>query len=185
MEQKALRKTMWEEAGKAGLALGIVSTAYLFITQFLTKVELPALVSMVVIVSLWTGKFAGCIWLMMFFMKRFTSIDDKIDNNTTFRFGFAAALLSAIVYAAASFANTAFISADMINEQINLIMQQMAPAMDSNTMAQMDDLMSKLPQMTFFSNLFYCTIYGGVLSFILSRNIPDRNPFANNTSEEF
>jgi hypothetical protein len=64
-------------------------------------------------------------------------------------------------------------------------MQQMAPAMDSNTMAQMDDLMSKLPQMTFFSNLFYCTIYGGVLSFILSRNIPDRNHFANNTSEEF
>ena len=176
---------MWEEAGKAGLALGLVSTAYLFISQYLTAAELPALVSMIVNVALWTGKFAGCIWLMMFFMKRFAKTDAKIDNSATFRFGFAAAFLSAIVYAAASFANTAFISADMINEQMNLIMQQMAPALDSNTMGQMDDLMSKLPQMTFFSNLFYCTVYGGVLSFILSRNIPDRNPFANNTSDEF
>ena len=175
---------MWEEAGKAGLALGMVSTAYLFISQFVTTAELPAFVSMIANVALWTGKFAGCIWLMIFFMKRFAAMDAKFDNSATFRFGFAAAFLSAIVYAAASFANSAFISADMLNEQINLLMQQMAPAMDSNTMQQMDDMMGKLPQLTFFSNLFYCTVYGGVLSFILSRNIPDKNPFASNTSDE-
>lgn len=180
-----MKTNILNAAGTAGLALGAVSTAYMFLNQYIGTADMSPILTSVLTLVLWCAKFAGCIWLMMFFMKRFTSIDDKIDNNTTFRFGFAAALLSAIVYAAASFANTAFISADMINEQINLIMQQMAPAMDSNTMAQMDDLMSKLPQMTFFSNLFYCTIYGGVLSFILSRNIPDRNPFANNTSEEF
>ena len=30
----------------------------------------------------------------------------------------------------------------------------------------------------FFINLFYCFIYGTILSAILSRNIPPRNPFA-------
>ena len=183
MEQKALRKTMWEEAGKAGLALGMVSIAYLFITQFLAGVKMPAFISMIVSAVLWAAKFGGCIWLMKLYMTKFAAIDNQIDNSATFRFGFASAFLSAVVFAAASFANSAFISADMIAEQMNLIMQQMAPFMDSNSMNQMDEIMAKLPQMTFFSNLFYCTVYGGVLSFILSRNIPDRNPFAAKNEE--
>ena len=57
MEQKELRKTLWEEAGKAGLALGAVSSAYLFFTQFLGKVEMPALVTMLISTVLWAAKF--------------------------------------------------------------------------------------------------------------------------------
>ena len=183
MEQKALRKTLWEEAGKAGLALGAVSSAYLFLTQFLGKVEMPALVTMLISTVLWAAKFGGCIWLMMFFMKKFTKQNPSIGNSTTYRFGMAASVLSALVYAAASFANAAFISADMIAENINLLMEEMAPMMDSNSMSQMEDIMAKIPQITFFSNLFYCIIYGSCLSFILSRNIPSKNPFADNKSE--
>jgi hypothetical protein len=93
------------------------------------------------------------------------------------------AFLSALVYAAVSFANVAFISADMFTEQMNALMQQMAPMMDSNTMSQMDKTMQNLPQLTFFSNLIYCSIYGTLLSAILSRNIPDRNPFSDYKTE--
>ena len=183
MEQKALRKTLWEEAGKAGLALGAVSSAYLFMTQFIGNIEMPAVVTMLVNTVLWAAKFGGCIWLMMFFMKKFCKQHPSVGNGTTYRLGLAISVLSALVYAAASFANTAFISADMINENMNLVMEQMAPMMDSNSMNQMDEIMSKLPQITFFSNLFYCIIYGSILSFILSRNIPSKNPFADNKSE--
>ena len=116
-------------------------------------------------------------------MKKFTKQNPSIGNSTTYRFGMAASVLSALVYAAASFANAAFISADMIAENINLLMEQMAPMMDSNSMSQMEDIMAKIPQITFFSNLFYCIIYGSCLSFILSRNIPSKNPFADNKSE--
>jgi hypothetical protein len=31
---------------------------------------------------------------------------------------------------------------------------------------------------SFFTNLIYCFLFGVVLSAILSRNIPSRNPFA-------
>ena len=102
----------------------------------------------------------------------------------TFRFGMITAFLSALVYAAVSFANVAFISADMFTEQMNTVMQQMAPMMDSNTMAEMDKTMENLPQITFFSNLIYCFIFGTVLSAILSRNIPSRDPFADYKPEE-
>ena len=185
MEQNALRRQLWEEAGKAGLALGLVSTAYLFLNQFLSGLQEASFLTGLLSLVLWAGKFGGCIWLMMLFMKKVIRIDTEADNSTTFRFGILAATLSAIVYSAAAFANVSFISADTIVEQTDLMIQQMAPMMDSNSLAQIDKVMEKLPQITFFSNLIYCFFYGTILSFIISRYIPSRNPFANNTSEEW
>ena len=184
MEQKALRKTMWEEAGKAGLVLGIVSTAYLFITQLLTKVELSALVSMAVNVLLWTGKFAGCIWLMMFFMKKLVKDFPQAQNSSTFRFGCLTAVLSSLIYAAVSFANYEFLFPDYMSGQMDAMMQQMAPMMDSNTLAQTEKMLDNMSSITFFSNLIYCSIYGILLSGILSRMIPSKDPFAGYKSDE-
>ncbi len=178
MEQNQLRKELWNGAAKAGLALGGVSSVYLFASQFITSAGMSGFLSGLLSLLLWGAKFGGCIWLMKFFMKKFAAENEDVQNSTTFRFGMLAAFLSALVYAAMSFANVAFISADMFTEQMNALMQQMAPMMDSNTMAQMDKTMQNLPQLTFFSNLIYCSIYGTLLSAILSRNIPDRNPFS-------
>lgn len=185
MEQNTIRKNIWEEASKAGLALGLVSTVYLFITTFLAGAEMSTFLNMTISFLLWAVKFAACIWLMMKFMRRFVGRNAEADNSSTFRFGVVTALLSALIYAAASFANVAYISADMYSEQMNMLMQQMAPMMDSNTLKQMDEMLGIMPQLTFFSNLIYCFFYGTILSFILSRNIPDRNPFAHRSSDEW
>ena len=64
---------MWNTAGKAGLALGGLSTAYLFLTQWIGQAEMPAFISIVLNMLLWAVKFGGCIWLMMFFMKKFVA----------------------------------------------------------------------------------------------------------------
>lgn len=178
MEQNQLRKNLWNGAAKAGLVLGGVSSVYLFASQFISEAEISGFVSGLLSILLWIAKFGGCIWLMIFFMKKFAAENEEAVNSTTFRFGMLAAFLSALVYSAVSFANVAFISADMYTEQMNALMQQMAPMMDSNTASQMDKTMQNLPQLTFFSNLIYCSIFGTVLSAILSRNIPSRNPFS-------
>ena len=183
MEQNQLRKNLWNGAAKAGLALGGVSSVYLFASQFITAAGMSGFLSGLFSMLLWVAKFGGCIWLMKFFMKKFVAENEDVQNSMTFRFGMLSAFLSALVYAAVSFANVAFISADMFTEQMNALMQQMAPMMDSNTMSQMDKTMQNLPQLTFFSNLIYCSIYGTLLSAILSRNIPDRNPFADYKTE--
>ena len=185
MEHNALKKNIWDEASKAGLALGLVSTAYLFITTLLTGADVSAFLNMALSFVLWAIKFSACIWLMMKFMKRFADRNTEADNSTVFRFGVTTSLLSAVLYAAASFANIAYISADMYAEQMNQLMQQMAPMMDSNTIEQMDQMLEMMPQLTFFSNLIYCFLYGTILSFILSRNIPSRNPFADRSSDEW
>ncbi len=184
MEQNAIRRNMWDTAGKAGLILGLISSAYLFLNQWASGAEMPAFLSVLLNIVLWVTKFGGCIMVMMIFMKKFVAENPEADNSKSFHFGMATAILSALVYSAVSFANVAFISADFFAEQMDTVMQAYAQFMDSNTMSQMDNMLAKMPQITFFSNLIYCFLYGTVLSLILSRNIPSRNPFADNRPEE-
>ena len=106
------------------------------------------------------------------------------DNSDTFRFGMATSLLSAIVYAAFSFANISFICPDIFAAQMDQIMQAYSSLLDSNTMSQMEKMIGNMPQITFFTNLIYCFLYGMILSFILSRNIPSKDPFADYKPDE-
>ena len=184
MEQNLIRRNLWNTASKAGLILGTASAAYLFITQWVGQAGMPAIAATIINGALWIAKFGGCIWLMMFFMKKFVAENKEADNSDTFRVGIVMALLSALVYAAVSFANVAFISTDLFTEQMETVMQQMAPMLDSNTLAQVDKTMQNLPQITFFSNLIYCFLYGMFLSFILSRTIPSKDPFAEYKPDE-
>ena len=48
MEQNNLRKEMWNSAGKAAIILGLVSSAYLFMTQYLSQLQMPAAVNMLI-----------------------------------------------------------------------------------------------------------------------------------------
>lgn len=179
-----MRRNIWDTASKAGLALGLASAIYMFLTQWTGQSEMSPFIVMVLNGIFWLVKFLGCIWLMMFFMKKFASENPQADNSITFRLGMAMALLSALVFSAISFANVAFISPELFTEQIDTAMQQMAPMLDSNTLSQVEKTMQNLPQITFISNLIYCFLYGLILSFILSRNIPSRDPFAGYKPEE-
>ena len=167
---------MWNIAAKAGLALGLTSTAYMFVTQLISGAS--GFMTSILGFVLWAAKFTGCIVLMKFYMGKFAEAHPEVTNRDTFNFGKASAILSALVYAAASFANVAFINGDAIVEQMRMVMHQMSSMMDSNTLEMMEKYIDMLPQYPFFSTLLYCFIFGAILSFILSRNIPSRDPFA-------
>lgn len=184
MEQNEIKKSMWSLAGTEGLKLGLVSGAYMFASLLLDKAGMPAIVTSLLGFVLWCAKFAGCILLMKLAMTKFAAVDKSIGNKETFRFGMATALLSAFIFSAISYANVAFISADMFARQFDTMMQQMAPMMDSNSLSMMDSYLENLPEITFFSNLIYCFLFGTVLSAILSRNIPARDPFADYKPQE-
>ena len=177
-------KIIWNAAGKAGLAFGAISSVYMFATQFLSAGEFPAFAMMAASSVLWIAKFVGCIWLMMFFMRNLVREYPEADNSATFRFGALTGVLSALIYAAVSFANYEFISPDLISSQMDATMQQLAPMMDSNTMAQTEKMLDNISSITFFSNLIYCSIYGIILSAILSRMIPSKDPFAGYKPDE-
>ena len=175
---------MWDAAGKAGLALGVTSSVFLFISHALADIQMPGFLLTIANFLIWALKFGGCIWLMVFFMKKFADENPEADNSNTYRFGMATAFLSALIFAAVSFADIAFISADTYAQMKELAQQQMGSLMDSNTATAMENMFNNLPQYMFFANLIYCFLYGTLLSGILSRVIPSRNPFANYKPED-
>ena len=184
MEQNTLKKGIWDSAAKAGLIFGAISSAYMFATQFMASCEMSSFAQMAVTAVLWIAKFVGCIWLMMFFMKKLVKDFPQAQNSSTFRLGCLTAVLFSLIYAAVSFANYEFLFPDYMSGQMDAMMQQMAPMMDSNTLAQTEKMLDNMSSITFFSNLIYCSIYGILLSGILSRMIPSKDPFAGYKPDE-
>lgn len=182
--ESTTKKTMWNYAGKAGLMLGLISTASMFLGQAASTItDNSSALTLLLGMLLWCAETGGCIYLMYFFMKKLAN-DSSVDNSTTFKMGVATAFLSAIVYSAAAFANMAYISTDLYAEQMQMTIQQMDSVMDANTRSMFNNLMENLPQITFFTNLIYCFLFGTVASFIISRMVPSKDPFADYKPQE-
>lgn len=178
------RKSLWNEAAKSGLVLGGVSVAYMLLTSLLGKLQeaggvLSALGN-VTGIALWVAKLIVCIYLMKFFMRRFASGNEGVTNGDTFRFGTATALLSALIFSAFSLAWALFFQPDMYADSLELAKETYSSMLSADQLSAMDELVPKLPTWSFFINLFWCWLFGTVLSAIFSRNIPPRNPFADN-----
>ena len=176
----AEKNIIWESAGKAGLALGGVSILYMLCTMLTGKLAESASGFGVVAVSLgnfvlWAVKFAACLFLMRFFMLRFSQADPTADNNRVFKFGMLTALLSALFYSAFYLAYTSFIAPDTFDTALEILRDN--PYIDSNSMEQVEEMIPRMPTIAFFMNLVYCWLFGTVLAAIYSRNIPSQNPF--------
>jgi len=181
MEKQIDSKTIWNEGAVAGIIFGLISIAYMFASAYTGKLGtgkpgVAALIS-VLNVALWAAKFFGCIFLMRSLMRKFAAAYPEAGNSDTFKYGVVTSILSAVLYSGAYLAFILFVDPDMLTEALDTAMQSYSSMLDSNSLAEIENMKGSLPQITFFSNLFYCSIYGTILSAILSRNIPSRNPF--------
>ena len=182
MKETISRRAMWNEAGKAGLVLGIIPIVYLLLSALLAKLSGGAAVAFLLSILkflLWVVKFGGCIYLMSYFMKALVKKYDGVDNRKTFNFGMMTAALSALIVAAYSLAQSLIIDPAELREAMETAMSSYSSMLDSNSMAVMDNMMNNLPQINFFANLIYCFLFGTVVSALFSRNIPPQDPFAN------
>lgn len=181
------KKALWDRAGKAGLVLGLVSCAYLLINGFTAALgsgnALGAAAISILNAVLWLAKLVGCVLLMKMFMKRFAAATGA-DNSDTFKFGIATALLSALIFAAFCMAYYSFIQPDALTQSFDMMMEGYSDYFTSDMMESVEKLSPRMPTYMFFTQLFYCFIYGLVLSAILSRNIPSRNPFERRVDEQ-
>lgn len=168
------------EASKAGLVLGGVSVAYMFIVQILSNLSASTgvlFIANIFSMALWAIKLYLCYWLMKFFMIKLTKDYTEVTGKETFRLGMFIALCSALIYSAISLANITIISPDLYQAQIDAAMQQYTAMMDSNSLEMITNIMENLPTFSFFSNFIWCSLYGIILSAFLSKNIPARDPF--------
>lgn len=186
METAIDRKTIWNEGARAGLVFGAIAIAYSVITIFTGKLNGSGAAGVAFLITLmnlilWLGKFLGCIFLMKALMRNLTARYSGVTNQDTFRYGVVTALLSALLYSAFSLALALFIKPDLLTEAFDTAVSSYSSMMDSNALDSIDKIRDSLPQIIFFTNLIYCFLFGTVLSAILSRNIPSRNPFVDDT----
>jgi len=170
-------KSIWESAGRAGLALGGVSIAYMLCTMLTGKVAEngPAFLMVLVNALLWLAKFCGCIFLMRLFMLRYSQANPAADNAGVFRFGMLAALLSSLLYSAFYLAYVSFLAPDTFSQTLEVLQDN--PMLDANSMDAIEQMIPHMPTISFFVNLIYCWLFGTILAAIFSRNIPPQNPF--------
>lgn len=180
MDRIVTGKDIWDSASKSGLALGAVSCAYMALSQLSASgiagpnKGLAVLISLLSIL-LWAAKFAGCIILMKLFMTRFASAHPGLTNNDTFKFGAATALLSALIYSGFYLAYVTIIAPDTFATVMETVTESYGSMLTQESIEAAENM--NLASMSFFTNLIYCFLFGTVLSSILSRNIPSRNPF--------
>ena len=187
MEEKSIKARIWNEAGRAGLALGGLCVVCMVLSSLVGKLPTEGNVGMSTLSTflsflIWAVKFGGCIWLMMIFMKALVRKNPDFTGAETLKFGTASALLSAIIVAGWFLCYVLFIAPDTFTDSFNQTMSQMGGSLDANGRQLMDKMKDKMPVIGFFSQLIYCFLYGYVLSLILSRNIPSRNPFQQDES---
>lgn len=181
-------KTIWHSAGVPGVVLAAVSTAYMLINFQLTNH--PFTGSAIVVFLLDLAKIAACIWLMYRFLVKFK--EDFVDATAydVRRLGKWIAILSALIFAALSMAYY-MLHPEMVAETFDTIMQTAGDNLDRNSIDTLEKMQNYFPQIIFVTQFIYCSLFGWVLSTILSRKVVPANPFAegfankdNNEEEE-
>ncbi len=165
-------------AATAGLALGAVSTAYLFAVQYLPHIVQSPVLTALITAVLWIAKVAGCIFILRAFMLDLVNSYDGIGRSQTLRLGVLAALFSSLIFSAANLADVLYICPDAVEQALDIALSQYSTVLGSNELEMLDTFRDDMPSITFFSNLIYCFLYGTVLSAIMSRYIPKADPFA-------
>lgn len=182
MKETADRHIIWNEAAKAGLALGIFTGLFVVASMLLSNIGTGAgarMLASLASVALWLLKFIGCLWLLRFAMLRFYSRYDGITAKESFRFGMLTALTSAIIVAGLNLLCTTALFPDVMQQAIDSSMQSYSSIMsfsDSDRVA-IERMMSHMPQISFFVTLIYCFLYGTAASKIFSSTIPPRDSF--------
>lgn len=179
MKPVADNRTIWNEAAKSGLYLGLFTAIFLVLGIVLDNFSSSSSYALkitcsVISVFLWIIKVAGCLWLLRFLMLRFSFRYSGVTNQLSFRFGMLTALTSALIVAGA---NLCLMTPEKVQETVDMYFS-MAPISDSDRV-EMERILGYLPQISFFVNLIYCWLFGTVASRIYSSSIPPKDIFGN------
>lgn len=180
MAEKLTGQIIWNEAGKAGIALGMACISYMFFTSALSYMPQGTLMTFlkaILTFLLWLAKFSGCIMIMLFFMQKLAKDYPEAQNGGCYKLGVASSFLSALIVAAGNMAYLMFLDKGAVKETFTTVLSQYQSMLDSNSATMLESMMDKLPTITFFSQLIYCFLFGWVLSAVLSKLIQSNNPF--------
>lgn len=174
MEENMTSRKIWDQAGTAGLILGLILSILMLLNGLILNSDLNAAVASVISMLISIVRIGGYTVTMAYFMGLFSAANPNTARSDAFRYGRAAAILSAIIYAAASFADAAYLNSEIYITQYDAIIKTIEPIMGFDYKETSQWIMNHIPHMTFFSCLANTAILGSVLAYILSRKLQIR-----------
>ena len=173
------QENKWSSAAMDGLYLSLVTIIYTLVSSVFEP-EGFLMTSL-----LWIAKFGGCIYLLWFFMKRWSQKFETITYGQSFNYGFIVCLFSSILCACFSYALVEWIFPEKMNEAFTIAQQTMAEqgTLDSNTEKAMEMVMGNMGRIALFFNLFYYMVFGAVAASITANFTKKENPFGNIENE--
>lgn len=168
MEEKISAKTVWDEAARSGLILGLFSAACLGLKELSSLSSSTFLVTAAAIV-LWALEFFGCIFLMQRRMNKFYADYQGVTFRDVYVFGRRVALLSGLILAAVNAGIIYLLPDETMDAALAQVYSSMGSSMTASMRDTMEGIVAKMPVYVFFFQWFYCFIYGTILSAILSR----------------
>lgn len=166
--------TLWNKAAIAGLILAAATIAFSLLRGL--SLKLGGIAGGFLGFILWFGKIAACILLIRFFFKKLNK-NQGADARALYGYGLRIALCSSLLVAAFSLAQALQLTPESYMEEMESVMASYPVQMDSNMTEALDQLLPKMPVITFFTMLIYCFIWGMFLSSLFSKSIAPSDPF--------
>lgn len=166
----------WSSAALNGLLLSVVTIIY---SLLISVIEPKGFVA----ILLWIVKFSGCIYLLYYFMKQYSTPFDTISYGQSFNYGFILCTFSAIVCSCFAFLSLTLIFPNqqtLITEQIQQTMS--SQNLNSDQEQMFEKWMTKLPELTMFFSIIYYIIFGAIASSLIANYTKKTDPFAGQQS---
>lgn len=119
---------------------------------------------------------------MRMFMYRFKEAHGNVTRADLRKLGYTIGILSGIVLSAAMMAYYQW-NPEVIRTAMDTAIGAMSQNLDRNSLAVLETMENNFPQLIFFSNLFYCTLWAFALSAILASKLIGNNPFESDEEE--
>lgn len=162
----------WSSAAMDGLFLSLVTVIYLLAANLLDSS------GFVVKSVLWIAKFGGSLYLLWYFMKRYSNNFETITYGQSFNYGFIVCLFSSIIVACFSYVQVEWLFPDKTAEAMQMSKEMIAQqGLDSASESVIEVIFNNFGRITLFSNLVYCTIFGAIAAAITANWTKKTNPF--------
>ena len=173
------QENKWSNAAMDGLYLSLVTIIY----SLLIAVMQPE--SFIISTLMWLVKFSGCMYLLWFFMKRWSDRFETISYSHSYHYGFIVCLFSSIMCACYSYIQIEWLFPELSSQSMEMVKETMAAQgrLDSNTENMMDSIMNNFGRLSMFVSLFYYIIFGSIAAAITANFTKRTNPFAGEEQE--
>ena len=180
MKKEFSSSASWNSAAIAGLVMAVATIAADYLTSLPTLLGATGFAVSILVYLLKFAKIIACVYVFRLLMLRFHN-NFSTDYTRLQHYGLKVALFSSILVAGFSLAQILVINPDTMTQMVQEVESAYQNMMDSNTMAAMEKMMSKLPAITFFSSLIYCYLWGWILSTTFARRLFPIDPFGDRT----